>query len=286
MAETRKSLIDQGEQKLKENGISSCRLESEILLCILLGCDREKILSEPGSIVPDEMVRQYRQLIEKRSTRYPFQYLIRKQEFYSLEFYVDERVLIPRPESELIVDELLKNVQTASPRMVDIGTGSGNLAVSAAVHILGATVFAVDHSRAALDVARINAGKHRVSDRVLCIHGHFLECFKTFPEGLLFDAIVSNPPYIRASEMEHLQDEIKYYEPRLSLEAGKDGLRAYREIIPAAYPLLKKSGTLILESGAGMAPDIAALMRKSSFGQICMKKDLQGIERIVAARKD
>ncbi len=286
MQQTRKSLIDQGEQKLKKSGISSYRLEAEILLCTLLGCDREKVFSEPGTIVPDEVAGQYRELIEKRSTRYPLQYLIHKQEFYSLEFYVDERVLIPRPESELIIDELLKIGRSATFWMLDIGTGSGNLAVSAAVYILRATIFAIDHSWAALDVARINAGKHHVSERVFFIHAHFLECFKPSLAEPIFDVIVSNPPYIRTSEMEHLQVEIKEYEPRFSLEAGKDGLQAYREIIPAAYPLLKKGGRLILEIGDGMAPDVTSLMRQSSFGSIGTKKDLQGIERIAVARKE
>lgn len=285
MPETRKALIDQGEQKLKESGISSCRLESEILLCTLLGCDREKIISEPDAVVPEETAQRYRSLIEKRSTRYPFQYLIHRQEFYSLEFYVDERVLIPRPESELIVDELLNIVQTSSPWIADIGTGSGNLAVSYAAHNPGATIVAVDHSRGALDVAGINARKHHVFESIVFVLAHFLECFKTSPEKPLFDAIVSNPPYISTSEIEHLQAEIKNHEPRLSLESGRDGLDAYREIIPNTYPLLKKSGTLILECGAGMASDISSLMRESSFEQIYAKEDLQGIERIVVARK-
>ncbi len=285
MPETRKTLIVQGEQKLKESGISSCRLESEILLCTLLGCDREKIISEPNAVVPEETAQRYRSLIEKRSTRYPFQYLIHRQEFYSLEFYVDERVLIPRHESELIVDELLNVVQLSSPWIADIGTGSGNLAISYTVHKPGATVVAVDHSRGALDVAMINARKHHVFESIVFALAHFLDCFKTASEKPVFDAIVSNPPYIRTSEMDQLQAEIKNHEPRLSLEAGKDGLDAYRRIIPNAYPLLKKGGTLILECGVSMASDIATLMKKSSFEQIYTKEDLQGIERIVVARK-
>lgn len=285
MPETRKSLIKQAAKKLKESGIPSFRLEAEILLSMLLDCDREKIFSEPDGIVPEEVIQKYHAIIDKRGERYPFQYLVHRQEFYSLDFYVDERVFIPRPESELIVDEFLKLNHKSSPRVVDVGTGSGNLAVTIATHIPGATMFAIDRSHDALDVAQFNAEKHQVSDRIRFVQGHFLECFKKSLKDLMFDFIISNPPYIRTSEMDGLQKEIKKFEPHSSLEAGEDGLTPYKEIIPASYPLLREGGSLILEIGVGMASAVIHLISEYPFEQVYAEKDPQGIDRIVLARK-
>ncbi len=285
MSETRTSLIEHAEKLLRECGIPSSRLEAEILLCVLLNCDREKIFSDPDKIVPEDVAQKYLQVIHKRGKRYPFQYLINKQEFYSLEFYVDERVFIPRQESELLIDEFIKLNATSSPCVIDIGTGSGNLAVIIATHAPGAYVFATDLFLDVLDVAKRNAERHHVAERITFVQGYFLEFFKTSLKESIFDFIISNPPYIRTSKMDNLQEEVKKYEPSSSLDAGENGLTSYNEIIPASYTLLRKGGNLILELGYGQASEVIDLILEHPFDKIYTKKDLQGIERIVVARK-
>jgi len=285
MPEKLRDLIAVAEKKLRKSGVGNPRLDAEILIAFVLGCGREKILSDPELEIPDPDALRFRELVERRAVRYPLQYLTNRQEFYSLEFYVDERVLIPRHESELIVDEVLKLNRKESPVIADIGTGSGNLAVTVAVRIRKADIIATDSSVAALEVAKMNADRHAVSGRIRFLEGDFLQPLKeNFPNSS-FDFIISNPPYVCESEMGILQDEVRVHEPHGALLSGEGGLVSYGRIILSSFDLLGEGGCLILELGAGRAESVGEILLKVPFSRIYFQKDMQGIDRIAAAIK-
>ncbi|MEW5806532.1 MAG: peptide chain release factor N(5)-glutamine methyltransferase [Acidobacteriota bacterium] len=285
MADTIKNLISFAERKLRGSGISTARLDAEVLLSFTLGCGREKVIAGSGEEVPESIALKFLELIDRRSKRFPLQYLTHRQEFYSLEFFVDERVLIPRSETELIVDEVLKLNHGEEPVIADVGTGSGNLAVTLACQIPGARVFAIDSSQGALDVARMNAEKHGVSERIAFLEGDFLSPIKSISEQPSLDFIVSNPPYVLESEIGLLQEEVKNHEPRQALVPKNGALGSYSKIIPDGFSLLRNKGALILEIGSGQSENVRRMVSGFPFSEVYIGKDLQGIDRMIVALK-
>ena len=223
---------------------------------------------------------ELRILVERRCAGEPIQYIIGETEFYGLPFHVTRDVLIPRPETEHLVEKVLSlAVRFPATRIVDVGTGSGAIAVTLAHKLPQARITAVDLSARALAVAEGNAKRNGVDLR-------FLEGDLLAPVAEeRFDIVVSNPPYVAATARDTLSVEVREYEPALALFAGDDGLEVFRRLIPAAFAVLVPGGFLLLEIGFGQSPIIAALIASAGFAQIEFTPDLQGIPRVACARR-
>ena len=266
--------------RFAERGLSSPRLDAELLLARVLGRDRVSLYTHFDQPLGKEELAGYRELIRRRLAGEPVAYLVGRKEFWSLSFAVDERVLIPRPETEHLVEAVLAALKgRVGPRVADIGTGSGAVAVALAHDRPDAEVIAVDLSPAALEVARHNAAAHDVEVE-------FLEGDLVAPLAARgpFFAIASNPPYIREDEMAGLPAEVRR-EPRSALVAGPDGLALLRRLVEGALPLLQPDGLLALEVGSGQAEAVVGLMRAGGYAGIERHKDLGGIERVVVGRR-
>jgi release factor glutamine methyltransferase len=229
-------------------------------------------------VLDAEEARLYVALIDRRLAGEPIQYIFGETEFYGLPFQVTREVLIPRPETEHLVEKALELAgRFTEPRIVDVGTGSGILAVTLAAHLPDARLTAIDLSAPALTIAEENAKRNGVVLRFLC--GDLL--FPVAHER--FEIVVSNPPYVPSVDRPTLSVEVRDYEPALALFAGDDGLEVYRRLIPAAFEVLVPGGFLALEIGYGQQPAIAALLRTSGFAEIEFLPDLQGILRVASA---
>ena len=285
------NLIHWASKILQGHGIDSPRLDAEVILSHLLGCKRIDIYVNPDKSVEKTTVASYKRAIQKRAQRVPLQYITNHAEFMSLDFYVDERVLIPRPETELLVEAVIKRSQILSKVneivLVDIGVGSGNIAIALAKKIDKARIFAVDISPDALAVARINAQRHNVLNKITFLCG---DLFKPL-EGLGIESkvnfIVSNPPYVSSNEFNHLQKEVRDYEPYAALVSGEDGLQMFKRIIAYANTWLKPGGFIIFEVGEKQAQQVARLVEDTGcFKKPEFMKDYQHIYRIVIAQME
>ncbi|MSP61675.1 MAG: peptide chain release factor N(5)-glutamine methyltransferase [Myxococcales bacterium] len=268
------------QRRFGERGLRTPRLDAEVLLAHLLARDRVALYTHFDQPLAKEELAAYRELIRQRLTGEPVAYLVGKQEFWSLAFAVDRRVLIPRPETEGLVEAVLKLVAgRPSPSVADIGTGSGAIAVAVAHERPDARVVAVERSPDALAVARANVAAHGVA--VELREGDLL---LPITRDAPWDVIASNPPYIAEPEFPSLPAEVRC-EPREALLAGEDGLAVIRRLIEGALPLLAGEGALMLEVGAGQAPEVAELARARGYRTIETTRDLAGIERVVIARR-
>ncbi len=259
---------------LAEKGVENARREAEWLLCEVTGLDRVGLYLNFDKPMSDNELAAYRGLVTRRAKREPLQYILGSQEFDGLYFEVAPGVLIPRHDTETLLEQALK-LAPAARAVLDIGTGSGCLAIALATRLPDASVTAVDLSPEALTVARRNAERHGVPVEFLC--GSFFAPLA----GRSFDLIISNPPYITTADMACLQPEVRDYEPRLALDGGPDGLNAYRAIVGQAAAHLEPDGWLWFEVGAGQAVEVAALLAQAGFHGIITATDLGGIERVV-----
>jgi release factor glutamine methyltransferase len=243
------SLLEWTERFLTQKGVEFPRLDAQVLLAHALGCKRIDLYgARHGEPASEEVRQRYRELIRKRVEGCPVAYLVGRKEFFSLELEVGPDVLIPRPDSELAVTECLRLAKgMAAPRVLDIGTGSGNLAVAVAKHHKGARVTAVDLSPKALAVAERNAVKHGVADRVRFLGG---DLFAPLPSGERFDFILSNPPYIPRDDISKLAPGVRDYEPHVALDGGPDGYAVLERLVAGARDWLEPGGYLIVEIGA------------------------------------
>ncbi len=276
---TIKEILERTTEHFVRYQIPNPRLDAEVLLADLLDLERIQLYVRFDQPLIKEEVDRYRERVVMRSKKVPVQYIIGHQEFMSLNFKVNRNVLIPRPETEHLVEAVKDFVELTdreAPVLIDIGTGSGAIAVSLAYYLPQVKVIAVDISPEALKVAQENAELHQVQERIKFAVGSFLEPIKK--AGLTVDGIVSNPPYISQQELKALQPEVRY-EPRLALDGGTDGLSAYRQIIQQ-IDVLKPQGFLAFEIGATQGEQVAALMKKD-FEQIRILPDLAGIDRVV-----
>lgn len=269
---------------LKRKGSDSPRLDAEVMLAHVLGYERVQLYTHFEDVVGDRARGEYRDLVRRRSEGAPVAYLVGRKEFYSLRFDVTPAVLIPRPETEFLVMEFLAAVkEIEGPTAVDVGTGSGCIAVACAKHKPGARFAAIDASAEALAVARRNADRHAVADRIEFLEGDFLA---PVAGRAAVDLIVSNPPYIATAEVESLDPTVRDFEPRLALDGGADGLDAYRRIVAQAPPLLKSGGRLILEIGFDQEAGVSALIEASpDLRFTAAVRDLQGHPRIIHASR-
>ena len=275
---------------LKERGSESPRLEAEVLLAHALGCKRIELYTRFEE-EPSEAVRaDYRGLVKQRSEGKPVAYLVGRREFYSLDFAVSPAVLVPRPETEFLVVALLDAAKGRTPSarpegwtVADVGTGSGILAVVAALKLPGSHVTAVDRSPAALDVARANAAAHRVADRIEFVES---DLFAQVEPGRRFDFIVSNPPYVATAEMDELPRDVRDFEPREALEAGPRGTEVIERLIPQAAERLVPGGGLYVEHSPHLREAVNRLLAESGkFDVLPTIEDHGRRPRIAAARR-
>lgn len=277
-----RELYQHGIENMKRHSIENPALETSVLL------SKTRVISNIAEIYtfpekePDQdKVREFYSLLERRLKHEPIAYIVGEKEFYSRPFTVDRNVLIPRPETELLVEQALKAADgIPHPVILDIGTGSGCVAVTIACELGASEIYATDISPGALAVARKNAEKHLSDKRIRFINGHLSD---SFTKGV-FDIVVSNPPYVSAADYRFLEPDVKEYEPRTSLIAGDDGLCFIRDIISGASYTLKNGGWCLLEAGAGQARRVKELFEEHGFGKISSVKDLADIERVIKAQ--
>jgi release factor glutamine methyltransferase len=266
-------------------GIESPRLEAELLMAVAAGVSREAVVA--GSIeLSTETVEKFDAVVARREKLEPLAYILGHKEFYSLDFEVTPAVLIPRPETELIVGAALEYLASKpDARVLDIGTGSGAIAIAIAVNAANAKVTAVDISAEALEVAACNGRRHRVEHRVTLRHADCLDVLDEGGELGLFELIVSNPPYLDDQEIIDLDLDVYGYEPRIALSAGKDGNDVIRKIASQAPLHLVMGGELIVETGYAGARAVGKIVAKAGLSVAAVIKDLAGYPRVVRARK-
>jgi release factor glutamine methyltransferase len=270
--------------RLTTEQVPSPRMNAELLLMFTLGCDRAYLHAHPErELTVDEKTR-YDAALANRARGVPAQYITGHQEFWGVDLIVTPAVLIPRPETEHVIETVLDCVgrapSPASPlRILDVGTGSGCIALSLAKELPQAEIHATDISAAALEVARANAARHKLESRIQFREADLLAGF----ENNSFDFIVSNPPYVGESEEDQVQLEVRKFEPRNAVFAGPTGVEAIARLIPQAYSALKPGGWLIMEISGTIAEEVKHLLR--DWNEVRIRPDLQSIPRVVQARK-
>lgn len=267
---------------LREHGSESARLDAEVLLAHARNCKRIQLYTDYDSVLPDDVRGRMRELVKRRAAAEPVAYLVGHREFFSLDFQVTRDVLIPRPDTETLVVEALELLKPiAETRVLEIGTGSGCIAVSLAVNRPQARVIATDASPAALKIASRNAEHHRVADRVEFRSG---DLFAPLREDEQFNLIVSNPPYVPTAEIDRLAADVREHEPRSALDGGTDGLDIIRRIVAGAAPYLSTGGWVVLECGPEQVPAVQDLFGRAGYSEVRVRQDLAGRGRAVCAR--
>lgn len=288
MKTTIKQLLIDATKKLKESSIDTPRLDAEVILAHQLGWQRIDLILKSDDKMDEKQQKIYYDKIEQRIQGKPVQYITEQQEFMGLTFRVTPDVLIPRPDTEILVEAAIEesNFMKKPFRILEIGTGSGAIALSLAYYIMESLVYTVDISADAIKVAKENARNLSLTKR---IHFYLGDLFDPLGEKLCgkVDLLVSNPPYISHNEIADLQKEVQNYEPILALDGGEDGLDFYRRLIQEGQRFLSPQGRMIFEVGYNQAQEVCRMLEeKGIFGEIVMKKDLAGIDRTIIARKN
>lgn len=277
--------------ELATHGIPNPRLDAEVLLASVLQTDRAGLYTHLRTPILHRQRDAFQQLIHRRAWHEPLQYLTGVQEFWSLAFKVDRRVLIPRPETECVVEVALELLAQRVPgkkekplRLLDIGTGSGCLAIALAKELLHARVWATDISNDALALAADNARCHGVGERITFLPGDLLAPVTGTLQG--FDLIVTNPPYIAHSDLTALQPEVQNWEPHIALDGGSDGLSYYRRLLCEGAAYLRPGGWVVMEVGQGQSPQVLSLIQdQHDLCAGCCVPDYAGCERVVFASR-
>ncbi len=259
-------------------------MNAELLLMFTLGCDRAYLHAHPERVLAPDEISRYDSALVERARGVPAQYITGHQEFWGMDLIVSPAVLIPRPETEHVVEAVLKHVaQKLLPvgplRIADVGTGSGCIALALAKELPRAELHAVDISAAALEVARANAARHQLESRIQFHQGDLLAGF----DNNSFDVIVSNPPYVGESEEDTVQLEVRKFEPRQAVFAGPKGTEVIERLIPQAHDALKPGGWLVMEISGTIAEEVKRLL--SDWSEVQLELDLQSIPRVAMARK-
>ncbi len=267
--------------RLTAASVGSPRMNAEVLLMFALGCDRAYLYAHPERQLSTEEQSRYEAAVAERAPGMPAQYITGHQEFWGLDFIVSPAVLIPRPETEHLVEAVLERARPLErPRIVDVGTGSGCVALALASELPSAEIHATDISPEALEVARANAARLQLDSRVGFHEGDLLDAL---PEACSFDFVVSNPPYIGQSEADSLQLEVRKFEPKRALLAGPEGMDVIRRLIPQARQALCSGGWLAMEIGQGQEAKVRSLLE--AWNPVIFSDDLRGIPRVALAQK-
>jgi len=261
-------LINSGSQHLKNSGINSWKLDSEILLAKILKKNREEMLVNLDQKVTPQIIKSFDKLIERRSSKEPIAYILKKKEFWSKNFYVDKNTLIPRPETELMVEKIVSIFKNKDIQILDIGTGTGCILLSILSELKQSRGIGVDISQRAIRIAIKNSIKHKLSHKVKFYKKSLTEVYDS-----KFDLIVSNPPYIKKKDIKNLEDDIKKFEPKLALDGGNDGLDVIRKVIYKSRSILKLNGMLALEIGNEQFKKVSKILRDNSFKSKFLVKD-------------
>jgi release factor glutamine methyltransferase len=275
-------LLEEASRRLREVQVPDPRREAVALLALAIGTDRGGVAARQPDIADGEAARRLTDLLAARARRVPLQHLAGVTEFRGLDFEVSPDVLIPRPETEGLVEAVLDAALPAAARVADLGTGSGCIAVVLAVERRSWQLVAVDVSPVALRVAARNAARHGVAERVSVI----ARDFATVPDAErgTFDAVVSNPPYVAEDEWNGLQPEVRDNEPRIALVPGPTGNEGYEAVVRAAGEMLRPAGLLALELGWKSEEAVRAIVLRNGFREIVVSADMQGIPRVLTAR--
>ena len=263
-------IIDLGSKALKEKKIKSHILDSELILSKILRISREKILVSSDKKLKNTHVLSFNKLLKRRLHSEPIAYILKRKEFFSKNFYVNKNTLIPRPDTELLVEKILKVNKKKNPYILDIGTGSGCIILSLLQNIENSRGVAIDISKKALDLAKKNAQKMKLNKKCKFVHKPIEKIY-----GYKFDLIVSNPPYIPVSQIKNLSKDIKQFEPRNALDGGNDGLDVIKKVIYKSTTILKRNGLLAIEIGNEQYKKVLQILNLYGFRNRFLIKDYQ-----------
>lgn len=275
--------IELSTEYLNKKGVPSSRINAELLLAHVLKSNRMNLYLKFDQPLADEEIENYRNLISRRGKREPLQYIIGSVEFYGLQFYVDKNVLIPRQETELLIETiLLKYNSNAKLKILDIGTGSGNIAITLAKHLPNSSIVSIDVDQNALDLAKKNVELNKISGNLDLLK---IDLFKILESKIdTFDVIISNPPYISIKDYRNLEPELLNFEPKVALTDNNDGLSFYRFISENAKFILNKGGEVFFEIGFQQSINVKNLLLNHGFKDIEVKKDYADIDRIIIGK--
>lgn len=278
--------IAEGAARLESSVVGEARRTAGVLLCHVLGIERTQLLTQSEQTVSEGDYKSFLRLIERRANGEPLQYITGHQEFYGIDFIVSPDVLIPRPETEFLVERVIalaETIEDEQPLIVDIGTGSGCIAVAVAMHAPRARLIAIDVSEAAIDLAKRNAERHSVQERIEFRAGDLLTPLVGLKGSI--DILASNPPYVIEGRTELIQREVRDWEPRIALFGGSDGLEFYRRLLLEGLDFVRPGGFMVVEIGYGQFDAITEMIAASSWELVDYRRDLQGIPRTITVRK-
>lgn len=281
-------IIKWGTGYLSEKGFDEARLTVELLLSETLGVRRFDLYVKHDQPLKKSELEAFKILLKRRLSHEPVQYIIGKTNFYSIEMKVDRRALIPRPETEILAEAVIEHCRTYLSqrevvRVLDVGTGSGCIAIAVAKFVRNSVVTAIDTSNDALDLAKENAAATGTLERITFVQSDFLRLERNV-YGAGFDILVSNPPYVRESELSSLSEDVRNFEPVKALSDGVDGLTFFRKISGMAPVLLRDGGWVFVETGYDQAREVEKLFREEGATELLVKKDLSNIDRVVRSR--
>ena len=272
------NLLKEGSDILKKNNIQTNQLDAEILLSKLMNKKRERLIINSDENVSNEIINNYNTLLERRSKKEPIAYIVNHREFWSKDFYVNKHTLIPRPETELLCENVIKLFKDKEFNFLDIGTGTGCILLSILSELKKAKGIGIDVSKKAIDVAKKNSINFNLEDRAKFIVKPFNKIY-----GYKFDLIVSNPPYIKSIDIKNLKEDVRKFEPKLALDGGKEGLDVIKKVIYKSKTILKKDGLLALEIGFKQHYKVSQILKEQGFREKLLVKDYLNNIRCVFA---
>ena len=272
-------LLHSGSKILKLNKIRTHQLDTELVLSSLLKKRRENLIINLNQKVSESIVHNFEKLIIRRAKREPLAYILKNKEFWSNDFFVNRDTLIPRPETELLCENIIKIFRNKNLYLLDMGTGSGCIILSILTELKRAKGIGIDISRKAIEVAKKNSNKLDLNKRAKFFNKPLENVY-----GYKFDLIVSNPPYVRTSDIKNLSDDVKKFEPKIALDGGQDGLDVIKKVIYKSRTILKRLGWLALEIGFGQQYNVSQILKKQNFKEELLVKDYKNNVRCILAR--
>ena len=273
------NLLANGSKILKSNDIKTHVLDSELILSDVLKSQREKLIINSNQSVSEKVINNFNKLILRRTKKEPIAYILKKREFWSKDYFVNQNTLIPRPETELLCEQLIKIFKGKSINFLDIGTGTGCILLTILSEINEAKGIGLDISKKAIDVAKRNSKNLNLTSRAKFFTRSLEEIY-----GYKFDLVVSNPPYIKSIDLKNLQEDVRKFEPKIALDGGKEGLDVIKKVIYKSKTILKKLGLLALEIGYGQHYKVSQILKKQGFKEELLIRDYRNNVRCIVAR--